>query len=102
MSELNLPINFSFQDIKKEPLSEEELEQLHKMSGSYEALLNKRAKLYQERDLKYKNLSEEEKKDLILEHYTFLKRPVIVNNNDLFIGNSAKTVAAAKQSVTDN
>lgn len=102
MSELNLPINFSFQDIKKEPLSEEELDQLHKMSGSYEALLNKRAKLYQERDLKDNNLSEEEIKDLILEHYTFLKRPVIVNNNDLFIGNSAKTVAAAKQSVTDN
>ncbi|MFK8264835.1 arsenate reductase family protein [Capnocytophaga canimorsus] len=35
-------------------------------------------------------------KNLILEHYTFLNRPVIVIDNEVFVGNAAKTVASAK------
>jgi arsenate reductase len=62
-------------------------------------LFSKRAKLYKERDLKNENLTENDIKQLILEHYTFLSRPVIVNNNEIFIGNSKKTVEAAKKSI---
>lgn len=64
------------------------------MTGNYESLLNKRAKLYQERKLKEQKLSENDCRDLILDHYTFLKRPVFILEEEIFVGNSKKTVAA--------
>lgn len=99
LSELDTPSEFELQDIKTNPLFKEDLEQLKSLAGSYEALFSKRARLYKERDLKNKDLSEEDYKNLLLEHYTFLKRPVIVNEQEIFIGNSKKTVEAAKASL---
>lgn len=99
LKELSLPADFSMQDIKVNPVSEVELEDMKALAGSYEALFSKRARLYKERDLKNKKLSEANYKDLLLEHYTFLKRPVILNDNQIFIGNSKKTVEQAKASL---
>lgn len=99
LKEIDAPESYALQDIKKDPLTKEELEELKKLSGSYEKLFSKRARLYKERDLKNKQLSEEDYKTLLLEHYTFLNRPVIVNGNEIFIGNSKKTVEAAKNSL---
>ncbi len=99
MDELSLPGDVVLQDIKTQPISEKELEDLHQLAGSYEALFSKRAQLYKERDLKSKNLSETDYKKLILEHYTFLKRPVLVLGNQIFIGNSAKTVREAQKTL---
>ncbi|RXG18117.1 arsenate reductase [Leeuwenhoekiella aestuarii] len=99
MDEIELPSAFIKQDIKTDPITEEQLDQLYNLSNSYEALFNKRARLYRERDLNNENLSEDDFAELILEQYTFLKRPVIVNNDQIFIGNSKKTVAAAKEAI---
>ncbi|HER40440.1 MAG TPA: hypothetical protein ENO10_04385 [Salinimicrobium catena] len=99
LKEIDAPSSFELQDIKKEPLTEEQLEELKKLSGSYEKLFSKRARLYKERDLKNKELTKDDYKNLLLEHYTFLKRPVIVNGNAIFIGNAKSTVEAAKRSV---
>lgn len=99
LSELDLPGDFAKQDIKTEPLTESDLEALRKLAGSYEALFSKRARLYKERDLKNQALSEGDYMDLILEHYTFLKRPVTVIEDRIFIGNAAKTVAAAREAL---
>lgn len=96
---LNLPSNFIFQDIKEQEITVKQLEELQKLSGSYEALFSKRAKLYKEMGLKDQNLTEKDFKHYILEHYTFLSRPVIIFNNQIFIGNSAKTVEAAKKAI---
>ena len=96
LKELDLPAEVKLQDIKEFPLLEGDVEQLKELSGSYESLFSKRAKLYQERGLKNKDLSEEDYKELLLEHYTFLKRPVLVLEDRIFIGNSGKTVEAAK------
>jgi len=96
---LNLPTEFTLQDIKEEEITVKQLEELHELSGSYEALFSKRAKLYKEMGLKDQNLSEKDFKNYILEHYTFLSRPVIVCNDQVFIGNSAKTIEAAKQAI---
>jgi arsenate reductase len=92
MGSLDLKDDFIRQDLKTEPVSEEQLKELHALSGSYEALFNKRARLYKERGLKDQNLQESDFKALILEHYTFLKRPVFVIDNEVFIGNSKATV----------
>lgn len=99
IKELELPSDFVLQDIKKEELTVKQLEELKKLSGSYEALFSRRANLYKERNLKNEALTEEDYKRFILEHYTFLSRPVIVYGNNIFIGNSKKTIAAAKESI---
>ncbi len=99
LKELDPPSSFIIQDIKEEKISEEQLDQMQELAGSYEALFSKRARLYKEKDLKNQALDEGRYKNLILEHYTFLKRPVIINNDEIFIGNSKKTVEAAKKSI---
>lgn len=96
LNELNLPSEFVLQDIKNEEITVKQLDDMKALSGSYEALFSKRAKLYKEMGLKDQNLQEADFKHYILEHYTFLKRPVIIVDNQIFIGNSKKTVEAAK------
>ena len=86
---------FVLQDIKEEPVTVKQLEEMHALTGSYEKLFSKRAKLYKERGMKDMDLTENDYKQYILEHYTFLSRPVIIANNTIFVGNSPKNVAAA-------
>ncbi len=96
---LELPEYVRLVDIKKTPLTEEELSLLYSHTGSYEALLNKRAQKLKEIDKD--SLSEEQIKQLLLTHYTFLKRPVLLLNKRLFIGNAASTVEAAKAALNE-
>jgi arsenate reductase len=86
---------FAFQDIKEQPLTVAQLEAIHALTGSYEVLFSKRAKLYKERNMKDEVLTEADYKRYILEHYTFLNRPVIVVDDQVFVGNSPKVVAQA-------
>lgn len=86
---------FVLQDIKEEPITVKQLEEMHALAVSYEKLFSKRAKLYKERGMKDMNLTENDFKQYILEHYTFLNRPVIIVNDKIFVGNSPKNVAAA-------
>ena len=99
MNELNLPSDVELREIKSEPITESELQEMQKLSGSYEALFSRNARLYKERNLKDRQLSETDYQELILEHYTFLKRPVLILENQIFIGNSKKTVAAATEAL---
>ena len=99
LKELNLYSKFIKQDIKIEPISKKELERLYEFTNSYEELVNKRSRLYIKRKLKSEKLKEVDFKNLILEHYTFLKRPVLINDDQIFIGNSKKIVAAALESL---
>jgi len=41
-------------------------------------------------------LTENDYKRLILQEYTFLKRPVIIYEDKIFVGNEGKTVSAAE------
>lgn len=84
----------TLQDIKTEALSEEQLDHLAKLAGSYEALFSRRAMKHKAWGLKDKELTEQEYRDLIIKEYTFLKRPVLVLDDEVWIGNSAKVVAA--------
>lgn len=101
LGELDPPAAFILQDIKPEPVTEQQLEEMKNLTGSYEALFSKRARLYKERNLKNENLDEDRYRNLILEHYTFLKRPVIIVNDKIFIGNSKKTIEAAKGALNE-
>ncbi|MBT8303796.1 MAG: hypothetical protein KJP09_04940 [Bacteroidia bacterium] len=101
LKELQVGDEFELQDIKTQPMTVKQVEEMKDFAGSYEALFSRRAKLYKERDLKNENLSEEDYKSFILEHYTFLSRPVILVNNAIFIGNSKKTIEAAKNALNE-
>jgi len=87
---------FELQEIKSNPVSAHQLLEMHQLSGSYEDLFNKRARLYKSMDLKNKTISEADYKKYILEEYTFLKRPVFIIENEIFIGNSKSVVEALK------
>lgn len=87
------------QDIKNEAITEEQLKEMHELSGSYETLFSKRARLYREKELHEKELAEADYKEHILGHYTFLKRPVMIFEGQIFIGNSKKTVAEAREAL---
>lgn len=92
LNELKFPKDFIFQDVKYSPISEEDLEFLKMEVGSYEQLLNKRSKLYKEQNFKEQNLTDEQCKNLILEHYTFLKRPIVIFDNRIIMGNATKII----------
>lgn len=85
----------SKQDIKTQPLTPAQVDHMIALAGSAEALFSKRARKYKELGLKDKNLSNAEMRNLILDEYTFLKRPVLVIDSNIFIGNSQKVVDTA-------
>lgn len=91
---------FIFQDIKEEPISVKQLEDMYALTGSYEILFSKKAKLYKEMGLKGEVLTETDFKRYILEHYTFLARPIIISEQTIFVGNSPKTVQKAIEFLT--
>ena len=99
LKELQPLDDFILQDIKTEAITDTQVDEMKKLSGSYEALFSKRARLYRQKGLHEQELSETDYKNLILEHYTFLKRPVTIFNEQIFIGNSKKVVAAAKETI---
>ncbi len=101
LKELDLSSDFILQDIKSEEITAKQLEEMQTLAGSYETLFSKRAKLYKEMDLKNQDLTERDFKNYILQHYTFLSRPVIIVNDQIFIGSSKKTIEAAKEAIAN-
>lgn len=87
---------FDFQDIKTEKITASQLAEMKKMAGSYEALFSRVALKYRALGLDKKKLGEDDYKKYILEEYTFLKRPVIIIKNKIFVGNSKNNIAAVK------
>ena len=88
-------------DLKISPINEIELNILFKYSKSFEKLFNKRCQLIKKMDLDIKILKENDYKNLILSHYTFLKRPVILFNYNLFIGNNKETLAELNKALNE-
>ena len=86
--------NLVFHDIKQDPISEKQLEEMHGLAGSYEALFSKKAQLYKSMDLKNKVLAETDFKKHLLQHYTFLSRPVFIIDGKIYIGNSQQNINA--------
>ena len=99
----DLDLNDSIQriDIKKTPMNKDQLNYLYKIEGSYENLINKRAMLFKTLGLRNKALEENDYKKLLLEHYTFLKRPVLAYDNNLFIGNSSNVIIKMKKFLSE-
>lgn len=86
---------FELQDIKTQPMTGEQLDEMAAKTGSYESLFSRKAMKYKSMGLAEKSLTEADYRELILEEYTFLRRPVIWAGDQLFVGNHAKVVAEA-------
>lgn len=91
--------DYEYQDIKHDKITPTQLEEMQRLAGSYEALFSRTARKYKTLGLKEKVLTEKEFRQYILEEYTFLKRPVFLINNEIFIGNSKKNVEQLKETL---
>lgn len=98
LKELNLE-GVELINIKEQNIDEQTLDMLAEKVGSYEALFSKKATKYKTLGLKDQGLTEADYKKLMLEEYTFLKRPFIIIDDQVFIGNAKDTVEAAKQAL---
>tara|TARA_B110000881_G_scaffold45286_1_gene37554 strand:- start:423 stop:779 length:357 start_codon:yes stop_codon:yes gene_type:complete len=88
--------SISLIDVKKNSIDEKALKELFEITNSYEALFNKRAQLLKKLNLNSNELEEKDFKKLLLTHYSFLKRPVLLLNSKIYIGNSKKNVREAE------
>ena len=88
-----LPVDqFELQDIKTEPITPDQLEEMKALAGNYQSLFSRRAMKYRSLGLNEQELKEADYRDWILKEYTFLKRPVAIIDQKIFIGNSKKTI----------
>lgn len=87
---------WELREIKKEPITERELTEMYEKTQSYEALFSKKSTQIKLRELDVKSLKEKDFKDLLLDHYTFLKRPVFITDKEIFVGNDKNNVERLK------
>lgn len=92
---------FDLQDIKTNNVTEKQIEEMKALSGSFESLFSRRAMKYKELKLSEQNLSEKDYKKYILQEYTFLKRPVFIVDDEIFIGNSKKEIGRLIEKVNN-
>jgi arsenate reductase (glutaredoxin) len=88
-----------WQDIKKEAITQGDLELMLTRSGSVEAIFSKKSRNYRARGLHERVLSDAEMRQLILEDYTFLKRPIAILDEHIFIGNSPSEVSRLQEAM---
>ena len=98
LGDLNLE-GVTLQEIKTQGITEDQIDEMAKLAGSYEALFSRKAMKYKSMGLKDKNLSEDDYRQLILDEYTFLKRPVALVEGQIFIGNAKSSVEALKEAL---
>lgn len=96
---LDLPSDVNLQEIKSQPISEAQIDEMGKLAGSFESLFSRRAMKYRAMGLAEKELAEVDYRKLILDEYTFLKRPVLIYNEQIFVGNSKKVTEAARKAI---
>lgn len=96
IKELDHLEGFEMQNIKEQKMTAGQVDEIKKKAGSYESLFSRRAMKYRGMGLHEKTLTEDDYRKLIIQEYTFLKRPVIFIDDEIFVGNTKKVVTAAK------
>jgi len=94
MKEIGVDDSWVQREIKSQGISAKEVEQLRELAGSYEALFSRRAMKFRSMGLNEMELKEQDYRKYIIQEYTFLKRPVVIVDDAIFVGNSKKVVAS--------
>lgn len=95
IKEINPTESVELQDIKVENIDATTLDWIKEKVGSYEALFSKRAMKFRSMGLNEMKLTEDDYRKYMLEEYTFLKRPFMIVDENVFIGNAKKVVEQA-------
>jgi arsenate reductase len=80
-----------YRDVKAQPLSESEIKNLAKLLGGVNNLFSRRARKYRESGLHERELGEDEMLDLMAGEYTFIKRPVLVDDGRAIAGFNSRS-----------
>lgn len=78
-------IEFEFIDVKKEPLTLEEIQELEFKVG-VDVLVNSRGTTYRNLKIKEQNLTKDELLDVLVENQSMIKRPVLVHEESVLVG----------------
>jgi Spx/MgsR family transcriptional regulator len=78
-------VEFEFINVKKEPLTIDEIKDLEFKVGA-DVLVNNRGTTYRKLGLKEKNLSDEELVQVMFENQSLIKRPVLVAEDSVLVG----------------
>lgn len=97
--ELDLADKAQFRDIKNEPVSSEELDRLQSKVGSYESLLSKKSVKFKMEGLHKQELTEDQYRELLLQEYTYFKRPILEIEDQVFLGSEDETIEAARKAL---
>ena len=84
--------DWELRELKSKNITEEELAEMYTRTKSYEALFSRRSTQIKARNIDVKNLTEDDFENLILDHYSFLKRPVFLTGKEIFVGNEKKNL----------
>lgn len=99
IGELGEQPDLEITNIKETAITPEQLDHMASLAGSYEALFSRRAMKYRSMGLADQDLREGDYRRLILEEYTFLKRPVTVIGDQIFIGSAKKMVQGTREAL---
>ena len=99
LAEVKPTKDIEMQDIKENNIKAKELDYAAKQLGSYEALFSRKAIKYRSMGLNQIELSEQDIRKLILEEYTFLKRPVAIINGKVTSGITKAAVEELKNNI---
>ena len=78
-------VEYDFVDLKKEPFSREQLEELEHKVG-LDVLVNRRGMKWRQLGLAKKELTENQLFEELLEHQVMIKRPVLVRGDAVIVG----------------
>ena len=78
-------VEYEFRDVKKDPLSPNELADMVGKIG-LDSLLNRKGRKWKDLGLADKNLSDNDLFEVLLEHQTMIKRPVLVRDGAIIVG----------------
>lgn len=95
IKQLNPKEDVQLIDIKQTNIDATTLDWLKEKVGSYEALFSKRAMKYKSMGLNTMTLTEADYRKYMLEEYTFLKRPFVIYDENVWIGNAKSEVEKA-------
>jgi len=76
---------YDFRDVKKDPLSKEELDSLSTRVG-LDVLINKKGMKWRTLGLSKMNLRDDQLFEKLLEHQTMIKRPVVIAGDAVMVG----------------
>lgn len=89
--------DWELRELKTSPLTQNELAEMYQRTNSYVALFSRRSTQIKLREIDVNSLEEEDFKTLLLDHYSFLKRPVFLTDDQIFIGNEKKNIENLEQ-----